>query len=331
MPAPLPAGLVRSLVDRAVRAPSSHNSQPWIFRQAGDVIELYADRSRALPVNDPDDRELFISCGAALLNLRLAAHHHRLAPVVALLPDTADANLCARVGLSPLPHRTDADADADADESLLYEAIDRRRTCRKPFADRPLPTQVLPRLLQAAEQEGAGLSIVAPDRRGDLAALIEQGDVRQFADRAWRRELAFWMRPRRHGDGLTVPAVAAPLIRTGIRSADLGARVGRRDAALLRTAPLAAVLTSRTDEPSDWLATGQALQRGLLVLAAHGILAGYANQPCELGEPSRGRLRDMLPGLTGHPQIVIRAGYPARPVPVSPRRPLTDVLDVPHS
>src|SRR5687768_12101284 len=60
-------------VRQAVHAPSSHNTQPWVFHLRGDdVLELYADRSRALPVIDPEDRELTISCGAALFHLRAA-------------------------------------------------------------------------------------------------------------------------------------------------------------------------------------------------------------------------------------------------------------------
>ncbi|WP_229440580.1 hypothetical protein [Massilia sp. BSC265] len=54
-------------------APSSHNTQPWLFRMAESSIDLFADRTRALPVNDPDDRELTISCGCALMHLRIAA------------------------------------------------------------------------------------------------------------------------------------------------------------------------------------------------------------------------------------------------------------------
>jgi hypothetical protein len=38
----------------------------------GDGVELFADRTRALSVVDPDDRELTMSCGAALSQLRLA-------------------------------------------------------------------------------------------------------------------------------------------------------------------------------------------------------------------------------------------------------------------
>jgi hypothetical protein len=50
-------------------APSSHNTQPWLFKIVDNSIELYADRTRALPVVDPEARELTISCGAALYHL----------------------------------------------------------------------------------------------------------------------------------------------------------------------------------------------------------------------------------------------------------------------
>src|SRR6266567_1447408 len=63
-----------SLVRYAILAPSTHNTQPWKFRIHGNVVELYADFTRALPVVDPEHRELIMSCGcgAALLHLRIA-------------------------------------------------------------------------------------------------------------------------------------------------------------------------------------------------------------------------------------------------------------------
>jgi len=33
------------LVSRAIRAPSSHNTQPWLFRCNGDQISVLADRT----------------------------------------------------------------------------------------------------------------------------------------------------------------------------------------------------------------------------------------------------------------------------------------------
>ncbi|MDB1087429.1 nitroreductase family protein [Streptomyces sp. ACA25] len=309
------------LVGQAVRAPSSHNTQPWIFRRTDSGVTLHTDRSRALPVNDPAGRERVISAGAALLNLRVAALRHGLDALVEAFPDPADDSLLARVTLTE--RREPAPGDPD-----LYEAIARRHTCRRPFAARPVPEAVLRAAREAAEREGALMMPVPHGQRARVAALVEEGDRRQFATRAWRRELAFWMRPRRSGDGLAVPTALAPLLRTAFRSLDLGARTGACDAALVRAAPALLVITTDTDTRPAWLATGQALQRALLVLAAEGVLAGYANQPCQVGDPLRARLRDAVSGPDGgHPQLLLSAGYPRGKVSGSPRRPLADVLD----
>ena len=56
--------LVRSIVAAATRAPSVHNTQPWHFVARDDVVELWTDRSRGLPVVDPDGRARLLSCGA---------------------------------------------------------------------------------------------------------------------------------------------------------------------------------------------------------------------------------------------------------------------------
>lgn len=86
-----------SLVRKAVLAPSSHNTQPWLFQVAKSDIDLLADRTRALPVNDPEDRELTISCGCALMNLRVAAAHRRFRIEVQLVPDARELDWLARV------------------------------------------------------------------------------------------------------------------------------------------------------------------------------------------------------------------------------------------
>ena len=59
-------------VGAAVRAPSVLNTQPWRFHAHDHVIDVMADPERGLTHLDPQGRELLMSCGAALLNLRLA-------------------------------------------------------------------------------------------------------------------------------------------------------------------------------------------------------------------------------------------------------------------
>lgn len=118
----IPRETIRSIVRLAVLAPSSHNTQPWRFRVLEDRIDLLADRTRALPVNDPFDRELVISCGAALLTLRAAATSAGVGAQVTVLPDATDIDWLARVELTADP--------ADATLAGLAAFIERRRTYR---------------------------------------------------------------------------------------------------------------------------------------------------------------------------------------------------------
>jgi hypothetical protein len=41
---------LRFFINYAILAPSSHNTQPWLFKVVGNTIELYADRTRGLQV-----------------------------------------------------------------------------------------------------------------------------------------------------------------------------------------------------------------------------------------------------------------------------------------
>jgi nitroreductase len=307
-----------ALIELATKAPSSHNTQPWIFEAREGAILLYADRTRALPVNDPEDRELTISCGAALLNLRVAAAAAGWDARVTLLPEPKDTDLLARV------HFEEDHRPSDEDRALAA-AIDFRYTHRKRFEDREVPAELVSRLQAAAESEGARLHVVSDDETRDrLGDLVEKGDRAEFADPRWRRELAAWMHPRRRGDGLVVPI--APITRLVVRRFDVGARTGAKDEELAESSPLLAMLWTASDGVADWLSAGQALERALLVAAGEGVQASYLNQPCQVAE-LRPRLRELI-GVPGLPQVVVRMGYPDREVRRAPRRPVEAVLEM---
>ncbi|MFQ3585079.1 MAG: nitroreductase, partial [Cyanobacteriota bacterium] len=123
--------LAERFIAQAILAPSSHNTQPWWFRVAGQDIDLFADRTRALPVNDPEDRELTLSCGCALMNLRIAVASHNDGFRVELLPDPEDPDWLARLTVI-------SGGAIAASEAGLAECIPLRQTYRKPFADRPI-------------------------------------------------------------------------------------------------------------------------------------------------------------------------------------------------
>jgi nitroreductase len=96
-----PANIVEKLASAAARAPSIHNTRPWRFRVTSDPIELYADQTRWLRYVDPDQRELLISCGAALFGLRSGYTGSATAPSPNWCPTARVPGLLARVRLGP--------------------------------------------------------------------------------------------------------------------------------------------------------------------------------------------------------------------------------------
>ena len=319
-----PEEQLRAAVAFGVQAPSGHNSQPWVFRVHDGVLDLHADRTRALPVVDPEDRELVISCGAALFNIRIALRRFGLAAEVTLLPDAADPDLLARVRLGR-PHQ------ATDEDHALFKAIPRRRTYRHPFEDRPVPADLLGLLQAGAEREGAWLHALTSDAdRRTLAEVIAEGDRRQMSERSFRRELAVWTHPDRAksrdgmpGSALGLSALMASVGPLAIRTFDLGRGRAAWDLELAQRSPALVVLGSTSDGVADWMAVGQAMQRVLLRACVDDVFASFLNQPIEV-PALRGKVRALV-GETGQPQVLLRLGYghPGRP---SPRREVGDVL-----
>jgi hypothetical protein len=314
----LSAHMVRALVEKASAAPSSHNTQPWQFRARGSTIDLLADRTRALPVNDPFDRELTISCGAALLSLRVAAASAGLATRTRLFPEGANSDWLARIEIVV--------GAADVDLARLAAALKRRRTYRKAFERRPVTNDAMLVIEQAVVIEGSALMSLDGESRGQVAGLVAEGDRQQWDDPRWRRELAMWMHPRRLGDGLTVPTLAVPIAQAVVRTFDMGNGVAARDQQLASASPWLTVLTTAEDDVLAWLRAGQALQRALLVGCRLGLQASYLNQPVQVAK-LRARLQILL-GTTAHPQLLIRWGHPTEEMPAASRRSVDAVLDL---
>ena len=116
------------LLNYAILAPSSHNSQPWKFNVTNDEILVFADKSRSLQVADADQRELYISLGCALENLIIAADHFGYNCSVAYFPGEKD--LVAEVVLEPVV--------APSRDPRLFSAIRSRQTNRNPYEPRAI-------------------------------------------------------------------------------------------------------------------------------------------------------------------------------------------------
>ena len=133
-------------VEAAIAAPSVLNSQPWRFRIRGGGIDVFADWNRQLQGIDPSGRELLISIGAAVFNVRVAMRQQAWEPLLSWWPEPAEPDLVARI----VPGQP---ASPGGGLSSFAEAIPRRHTNRRPFARVLVPGSVLDDLTGAAELE----------------------------------------------------------------------------------------------------------------------------------------------------------------------------------
>jgi len=310
---------LRLLVAAATQAPSVHNSQPWRFVLHPDRIELHADPGRLLRVADPTGRELHISCGAALFNLRVAMRVRGRHARARLLPSPEDRRHLATLPVGP-------PARVSQHDKALYDSIWRRHTQRGPYLDRNPTHAVLDQLAAAAREEGADLTFLDEPDRSALLNVVRSAEARLRSDPKYRLELHEWTTYGERDEGVPTAAFAPsdPTGRLPVRDFTAGGlQPPERSLAEYEDSAPIAVLTTPGDTRMQWLRAGQALQHVLLTATAEGLVASMFTQPLEL-PPVRDLLIDTV--ALRWPQMILRLGYGPAAQP-TPRRPVDDVID----
>jgi hypothetical protein len=315
------ADSIRRAVELACRAPSVHNSQPWLWRIDGSRVELRADRSRQLRVSDPLGRNLMLSCGAALHHLQVAAAGLGRAASVNRFPDLEDGDLLAVVDMSEA-----VPATPEALEEL--EALRNRRTDRRRFTSWPVPEERLDHLASVAERWGARvLPLTGEAARATVERLVDEAMEVQSQDAALMEEQREWV-ARSAEDG--VPASSLP---QQVHPSERRDRFDRRVDVAPRRKPVEpsdgvlAICTS-TDTPAAWLDAGETLSALWLRATRDGLSLVPLSQVIEV-EDTRANLRSSAFYDMAQPQLLVRVGWQEitrSPQPDSPRRPLDDVV-----
>ncbi|UAK31238.1 NAD(P)H nitroreductase [Nocardia asteroides] len=313
----------------AGRAPSLHNSQPWHWSFDGHTLRLFAVPERMLPATDTSGRQMLVSCGIALDHLRAAMAAAGWRVHVAHFPDPNRREYLADITFEPARIVTEADrARADA--------ILRRHTDRLPFRS-PTGWSDFEYVLRSTfDPSDATLDVLGDESRPALARASEMSAALRRYDAGYHAELQWWT-------GHTIADA-------GIPSEALISREERQRVAVGREFPTTAtgnrrgqvpedhsvilVLSTDRDTPEDLLRCGEVLSTVLLECA----LAGFATCPLtHLTEMpgARSVVRGLI-GPSGHsglPQVLIRVGIASesdRNTPATPRRPLSDILDMPE-
>lgn len=312
---------IHTVLSLATRAPSIHNSQPWRWRVGTQSLHLYADPDRHLPNTDPDSRDLLLSCGASLNHAVVALAALGWQAKVHRLPNPGDAEHLAAIEVYRHPA-----SDLDV---VLAAAIPRRRTDRRLYNAWCVPdTDVA---LMGARAARAGVMLRQVALLPKLQRIVAQAVWQHATDHDYLVELSTWS--GRHAAVAGVPARSTP-------PSDPTAPIPGRlfagpalaqppDVTPEDDAATVLALGTKDDSPLARLRAGEATSLMLLTATALGLASCPVTEPLEIAE-TREAVKEDVFGDSGYPQMLLRIGWApvnADPLPATPRRPLTDVVE----
>jgi len=254
------------------RAPSAHNTQPWLVDYMRDRIVLRFDPSRHLAAGDATRRDLLLGLGAF---------------VEAVLIASAAAGSAVTFEAAPAGEHvgTFVPSDRVYGTPFTLDDLDQRRTSRLPYLPGPLPGVVAD---AARRCLGPGERLHELPAR-DVLPLFVAADNHMYESPATMSELRQWLRlskrdPDYTRDGLSYECLDLSALEARVLALLLRPRVYRivRAArghraftasakAVLDVDGSVLVLEREGETPADVLASGRSLLRVWLELSAAGL------------------------------------------------------------
>jgi hypothetical protein len=314
---------LRGLETQFCRAPSAHNTQPWILEYGPDRVELHFDPARALPAGDPTRRDLLLSLGALAEAVLIAASSVGIAVEFepAFEAETKRVGTFRRAGS---PYTTPFTSD---DLAL-------RQTSRAEYTGGRLTGDDL----AAARSQVAGDAELRELPTRELVDLDVAAERHLYESPAVVEELRSWLRlsrrhPRYELDGLSyeclglaqVEATAVALLLRRpvyrvVRLLRLHRRFTAATTSLLERDGSALVLEGAAETPEEVLSHGRSLLRAWLALARRGLYTHPLSQILDYQATER-ELSARVGAAAEHRLLcVFRAGR-SEPPPRSSRRP----------
>ncbi len=302
----------------ATLAPSVHNVQPWRFEVAGSALRVYLATERTLEAGDPTGRESWLSIGAAIENLIVAAEYFGLNA-------TETRRNAGSIEYEFLP------GESRPELELLLNAAVRRASNREPYSLTPVAREALDEISGGRHD---GIQVVASSDR-KLIELVANLTGRAIAialgNPSFRDELSSlvhssWTKKSTGmpGFGLAVSGVRSLIENKLIRSGVLADAQGKKEHDVLIRSGAMVLVFSEGDTQPYWISAGRAYQHAALVATAHGLDTATMAATVEAADFHLDVER--FCNASGRLQVVMRIGEAAKAARHSPRLNVEDVL-----
>ncbi len=315
----------RTMVQAAAKAPSGHNTQPWLFGIKDNYITIYPDMSESLPVVDPDNRELYISLGAAIKNLCLEASRLGYESVVAI--DKVENKITIELIRS-----------YNLNINTLSNYIDKRQSNKQVYNYQTISSDKIEILKNTPLSQSTNLYIISREEPlfAELREYIRKGNEIQMNDKDFKDELIDFMRfnkkeIKKKPSGLAYYIIGSPALprciaKPIVKSFLNPSAQNKSDLKKIDSSSHLALFTIKKNTIEEWINVGQDLQHFLLETSNLGISNAYMNQPCEVAELATNMQKHISLINNEYPVLLLRIGYTDTTAPYSPRKSIESII-----
>lgn len=312
------------IVEAATKAPSGHNTQPWLFRLNDSSIDVIPNMECRLSVVDSSNRELYISIGAAIENLCLKATSLGYETNVEL----NDVTKSITIYLDKTEHEENV--------PLVFE-IDKRQTNRKMYTSKKIPADTLQILEKVMLNCNINKYIISHEDSlfEIMKRYIALGNDLQLNDDDFKEELLKHIRfnqkeINKESTGLTYKVMGAPSLpafisKPIVKSFLKADKQNKGDMKKVDSSSHLVLFTTKHNTWQEWIDLGRSFERFMLTTTSLGIATAFMNQPCEEEELAK-QIQQKYPEFKGeYPTLLLRIGY-SEMAAYSPRKKINEVV-----
>lgn len=310
---------LRFLLNFAVLAPSSHNSQPWSFVIKDNSILISPEQKRRLSESDKNDRQLYISLGCAVENIIIAADYYGYKTSI-------DYQQPIKITFFSKKRNIKEKINKNIN-SILNRIMNRNK-----YNNTSLPIDFLEKIKLLSNSNLSICIIEDTSKKNLLADTIIKAGIKAMENKDFRKELSQYVKSNitkskigMPGFSLGIPTPVSLIISILLKYINMNKLSKKQDEKLLKEhTPAFIVISTKDDNREAWVQAGKIYENIAIFAENNNIKTSVLAAPIQIGEFYKDLQKILNTNL--RPQVLFRIGYTNKIPKHSPRLEISDVI-----
>jgi hypothetical protein len=315
---------ITKILESAVRAPSTHNSQPWLFKITENKIEVFFNPKYVLPFADKETRDLHISIGCMLENFLIASLEENLVGSILYGPFENKTKL-AEITL------TESNDKPSELSQTLFKTIPNRVNARGIFLNEKMPVDLFEKINSFNTDNNIAIDFF--DKKEDIKKVADStalAMIDAYNQVGFRKEMSHWMNHNLSnkkeglpGYSLNMPLFISLIIPLLIRYFNMGSLLAKLNIKSISSAPLIIIISGK-DGLVSWMKIGRFAEKIMLYVQSLGYQTSIYVGSIEIGD--RYKEIQELTNRENRPQFIFAVGHISGKHKITPRHKIEEKI-----